>query len=156
MNKNTQTGSADAGVRVAVVGATGYAGQELVRLLARHPGATLTTATASQASSTPRRLPGLARLWDGEVVPLDPAAVAAAAALGGPAAAREVCRFALDLAPRRPRLDGRALTALGVPPGPAVGRMLDRLLTERLEGRLTSREEEAAFVRHLVTGGSLH
>ena len=64
-------------VRVAVVGATGYAGQELVRLLARHPHATLTTATASQATSTPRRLPGLARLWDGEVVPLDPRAVAA-------------------------------------------------------------------------------
>ncbi len=64
-------------VRVAVVGATGYAGQELVRLLARHPHATLTTATASQATSTPRRLPGLARIWEGEVVPLDPQAVIA-------------------------------------------------------------------------------
>lgn len=65
--------------KVAVVGATGYAGQELVRLLARHPQAILTTATASQASSTPRRLPALARLWDGEVQPLDVAAVTAAA-----------------------------------------------------------------------------
>lgn len=79
MNKNTQSGSPAERLRVAVVGATGYAGQELVRLLARHPGATLTTATASQATSAPRRLPGLARLWDGEVVPLDVAAVAAAA-----------------------------------------------------------------------------
>jgi len=78
MKKNSQAG-ATAPVNVAVVGATGYAGQELVRLLARHPGATLTTATASQASSTPRRLPGLSRLWNGEVVPLDPAAVTAAA-----------------------------------------------------------------------------
>jgi len=57
--------------RVAVIGATGYAGQELVRLLARHPAATLTMATGSQASSTPRRLPALARIWDGEVLPLD-------------------------------------------------------------------------------------
>jgi N-acetyl-gamma-glutamyl-phosphate reductase len=57
--------------RVAVVGATGYAGQELVRILARHPGATLTLATASQSTSTPRRLPALARRWSGEVVPLD-------------------------------------------------------------------------------------
>ena len=57
--------------RVAVIGATGYAGQELVRLLARHPGATLTLATGSQASSAPRRLPALARIWDGDVVPLD-------------------------------------------------------------------------------------
>jgi N-acetyl-gamma-glutamyl-phosphate reductase len=61
--------------RVAVIGATGYAGQELVRLLARHPAATLTLATGSQATSTPRRLPALSRVWDGEVRPLDLAAV---------------------------------------------------------------------------------
>lgn len=61
--------------RVAVIGATGFAGQELVRLLARHPGVTLTLATGSQATSTPRRLPALARVWDGEIRPLDIAAV---------------------------------------------------------------------------------
>ncbi len=65
--------------RVAIVGATGYAGQELVRLLARHPHARLTQATGSQATSTPRRLPALARIWDGEVVPLDLQSVSAAA-----------------------------------------------------------------------------
>lgn len=62
--------------RVAVIGATGYAGQELVRLLARHPGVALTLATGSQATSTPRRLPALARVWDGDIRPLDIAAVA--------------------------------------------------------------------------------
>jgi N-acetyl-gamma-glutamyl-phosphate reductase len=61
--------------RVAVVGATGYAGQELVRLLARHPDTQLTLATGSQATSTPRRLPALVRVWDGEVRPLDVAQV---------------------------------------------------------------------------------
>lgn len=76
---NIHSQSVQGSPRVAVVGATGYAGQELVRLLARHPRATLTTATASQASSTPRRLPALARIWDGEVAPLDIAAVTAAA-----------------------------------------------------------------------------
>src|SRR5688572_7183157 len=65
--------------RVAIVGATGYAGQELVRILARHPQAKLTLATGSQANSTPRRLPALARLWDGEVRPLELAQVPAAA-----------------------------------------------------------------------------
>jgi len=64
-------GATDTPVRAGIAGATGYAGQELVRLLARHPHLTLTLATASQASSTPRKLPALARLWDGEVVPLD-------------------------------------------------------------------------------------
>ena len=62
-------------VRVAVAGATGYAGQELLRLLSRHPGVDLTLATASQASSTPRKLPALARVFDGDVRPLDPAAI---------------------------------------------------------------------------------
>ena len=31
--------------RVAVAGATGFAGQELIRLLARHPNVTITAAT---------------------------------------------------------------------------------------------------------------
>jgi N-acetyl-gamma-glutamyl-phosphate reductase len=57
--------------RVAVVGATGYAGQELVRILARHPAVSLTVATSSQATSTPRALPALTRLWDGQIEPLD-------------------------------------------------------------------------------------
>jgi N-acetyl-gamma-glutamyl-phosphate reductase len=56
---------------VAVAGATGYAGQELVRLLARHPAVTLTDAMSSGATSAPRPLPALARIWDGEVTPLD-------------------------------------------------------------------------------------
>jgi len=67
--------------RVAVVGATGFAGQELVRILARHPGAQLAIATGSQANSTPRKLPALARLWDGDVRPLDLEQVAASAAV---------------------------------------------------------------------------
>ena len=57
--------------RVAVAGATGYAGQELVRLLARHPAVTLTAAMSSGATSAPRPLPALARIWDGTVAPLD-------------------------------------------------------------------------------------
>jgi N-acetyl-gamma-glutamyl-phosphate reductase len=57
--------------RVAIAGATGYAGQELVRILARHPAVTLTAAMSSGATSAPRPMPALARIWDGEVVPLD-------------------------------------------------------------------------------------
>jgi N-acetyl-gamma-glutamyl-phosphate reductase len=56
--------------RVAVAGATGYAGQELLRLLARHPSVRLTAAMSSGASSAPRRVPALAHLWDGVVTPL--------------------------------------------------------------------------------------
>jgi N-acetyl-gamma-glutamyl-phosphate reductase len=65
--------SSSPSVRVAIAGATGFAGQELLRLLARHPAVSITAATASQATSTPRSLPALARIWDGTVVPLNPA-----------------------------------------------------------------------------------
>jgi N-acetyl-gamma-glutamyl-phosphate reductase len=59
-----------AAVRVGVVGATGYAGQELVALLARHPHVQLTTAMSSSAESAARPLPRLARVWEGTVEPL--------------------------------------------------------------------------------------
>ena len=62
--------------RVAVAGATGYAGQELLRVLARHPAARITLATSSTAESAARPLPALARIWDGTVTPLDPDALA--------------------------------------------------------------------------------
>jgi len=69
----SETAARAAGVRarVAVAGATGYAGQELVRLLARHPAVTLTAAMSSAATSAPRPLPALARIWEGSVAPLD-------------------------------------------------------------------------------------
>jgi N-acetyl-gamma-glutamyl-phosphate reductase len=59
----------DQRIDVALIGATGYAGQELVRILARHPAARLTAAFGSATMEAPRKLPALARIWDGEVLP---------------------------------------------------------------------------------------
>src|SRR5262247_93156 len=59
-------------VRVAVAGATGFTGQELLRLLARHPSVRITLATSSSAASAARRLPALGRIWDGAITPLEP------------------------------------------------------------------------------------
>ena len=73
---------------VAVVGATGYSGQELVRLLARHPSATVAAAFGSASTDTPRRLPALARLWDGEVQPFSIDAVTSVARAAFSRAAR--------------------------------------------------------------------
>jgi N-acetyl-gamma-glutamyl-phosphate reductase len=56
---------------VAVAGATGYTGQALVRLLARHPAVHLGAAMASGTSGAPRPLPALARVWTGAITPLD-------------------------------------------------------------------------------------
>ena len=68
-------GAVGATARVAVAGATGYTGQELLRLLARHPAVRLTLATSSGAASSARRLPALARVWDGAITPLEPGAL---------------------------------------------------------------------------------
>ena len=65
-------------VRVGIVGATGYAGQELVALVARHPGIRLEAAMSSSAESAARPMPRLARLWDGQVEPLSPDRLASA------------------------------------------------------------------------------
>jgi N-acetyl-gamma-glutamyl-phosphate reductase len=54
--------------RVAVAGATGYTGQELLRILSRHPSVVVTAAMSS--GTTSRKLPALARLWNGEITPL--------------------------------------------------------------------------------------
>ena len=60
-----------AATRVAVAGATGYTGQELLRLLGRHPAVSVVAAMSSGTASGPaRRLPALARLFDGAVTPL--------------------------------------------------------------------------------------
>jgi N-acetyl-gamma-glutamyl-phosphate reductase len=66
----------DQRIDVALVGATGYAGQELVRILARHPRVRLTAALGSAAMEAPRKLPALARIWDGEVLPYSPDKIA--------------------------------------------------------------------------------
>ena len=51
----------------------------------------------------------------------------------------------------RPRLDGRALRALGVPEGPAVGTILARLREARLDGRAPTRDDEVALAQTLAT-----
>ena len=70
-----QTSAARPVARVAVAGATGYTGQELLRLLARHPAVRVTLATSSASGSAARRLPALGRVWNGSLTPLDPNAL---------------------------------------------------------------------------------
>jgi N-acetyl-gamma-glutamyl-phosphate reductase len=57
-------------VSVGVAGATGYAGVELVRRLARHPSVRLSAAMGSMGSE-PRRVAALNHIWDAPVQPLD-------------------------------------------------------------------------------------
>src|SRR5262245_23810655 len=64
-------GAPGAAARVAIAGATGYTGQELLRLLARHPAVSIAAAMSSgQSGAGARKLPALKHLWDGAIVPL--------------------------------------------------------------------------------------
>jgi N-acetyl-gamma-glutamyl-phosphate reductase len=65
-------------VRVAIAGATGFAGQELLTLLNRHPEVRITAAMSSSPDSAARPMPRLARTWEGTIEPLDRAKLAEA------------------------------------------------------------------------------
>src|SRR2546427_12774708 len=59
--------------KIAIAGATGYTGQELLRLLARLRAVQITAATSSgSTSASARKLPALTRVWNGTITPLTP------------------------------------------------------------------------------------
>src|SRR6185503_11555739 len=64
-----QAGHAGGVARIAIAGASGFAGQELLRLLAGHPHVRVTAAMSSSPDGPPRTLPALARIWDGVIEP---------------------------------------------------------------------------------------
>ena len=53
-----------------MAGATGFTGQELLRILSRHPHVSIVAATSSGATAA-RKLPALKHIWNGTIVPLD-------------------------------------------------------------------------------------
>jgi tRNA nucleotidyltransferase (CCA-adding enzyme) len=60
---------------------------------------------------------------------------------------RAVSEYLTRYASIRPLLTGNDLKALGIRPGPIYQDILTSLRYARLDGRLTSREEEEQFVR---------
>ena len=56
-------------IRIGVAGATGYGGQELLRLAARHSAVDVTVAMSSGAGDGAQELPALAGIWDGRIEP---------------------------------------------------------------------------------------
>jgi tRNA nucleotidyltransferase (CCA-adding enzyme) len=100
---------------------------------------------------------GMSRV--GEVLETVPAAaVMAVAAMAGEGAVRERALRYLSRRALRPRLSGFDIVALGVEPGPAVGRALSVLRAARLDGRTAGRRDEERLVKELAitereTGG---
>ena len=85
---------------------------------------------------------------------VEPAAMEGVAlTCGRPRAAERMRLFLDELRHVRPLLDGNDLLAMGVPQGPRVGELLGTLLDARLDGLVSTREEEAAYVSRSLAGG---
>jgi tRNA nucleotidyltransferase (CCA-adding enzyme) len=50
-------------------------------------------------------------------------------------------------------LSGHDLKLLGIPPGPCYQKIFRRILNGRIDGKIRTKEEEAAFVKHLIDTG---
>lgn len=53
-------------------------------------------------------------------------------------------------APPEPLVKGRHLLALGVAPGPLVGRILEQIYERQLDGTITTLDDGVAFARDLL------
>ena len=82
--------------------------------------------------------------------PLPLAAVWALATAGTGAAAERALRYLHRWRYLKPALDGRALQALGAPPGPRLGEVLRRLKAAKLDGEVRTRRDEETLARSLL------
>lgn len=67
--------------------------------------------------------------------------------------AERIDDFTERLANLRPALNGGDLIALGIEPGPRIGRLLAELLRARLDGEIETREDEIEMVRRAAGDG---
>ena len=82
---------------------------------------------------------------------------AAALVSHSPVIAQLLEDFLVNLRLLFPKSDGNDMLALGVPPGPCVGRMLRELTDAKLDGLVNTIEDERRFVREaLARGGDRH
>jgi hypothetical protein len=66
----------------------------------------------------------------------------------------DAVREARSADPAMPLLRGEDILALGVPPGPEVGRLLDLVAEERAAGEISTRDEAVELVRRRLTGAT--
>jgi tRNA nucleotidyltransferase (CCA-adding enzyme) len=93
--------------------------------------------------------------WSPEVLhkalsPLGAAAVAALGVAGNPRARRALVDYWARLRPVTLSVDGKDLKALGLPPGPRYGEILQEVMNARLRGMIHTPEEERALLERLA------
>ena len=77
---------------------------------------------------------------------------AVARGCGDPAVSRRMTEYCRELVSVNPVLDGDAVVAMGIPPGPAVGDLLHRLRAARLDRVVHSEDDERALVSDFMAG----
>jgi tRNA nucleotidyltransferase (CCA-adding enzyme) len=108
------------------------------------PRSRVERALAAAAVPAPAGRPSeRARAWRGR----NDLELFAAGLAGGEAVQREIAWFVAEARDVRPALSGDDVVALGVPPGPAVARVLAGLRDARLDGAVVGEEGERALVR---------
>ncbi len=110
---------------------------------------------AALRSLLPKLTPGLANsALDQLLRPFNKTALAVVHYAESSPTSDSIAHYLMNLYDLMPQLDGYDLQRLGVPPGPALGRLLRELRTARLDGLLATREEEEAWVlaKHPVSG----
>jgi tRNA nucleotidyltransferase (CCA-adding enzyme) len=60
---------------------------------------------------------------------------------------KEISQYLIELRTVKSQLTGHDLKSMGIVPGPVYSKIMDALLSERLRGRLKTRDDEKAFVR---------
>ena len=65
--------------------------------------------------------------------------------------ARRLTEYLNELQYQAPALNGNDLLALGVPAGPLVGQILEKLREARLDGEVSTEEDERRLVREILT-----
>ena len=126
------------------------AAPDLAALAARYPLPTAAANMMRQVAPLQSLAPGLAGLpksvLDHQLRPFSTPALAVLH-YAEPSASAAVALYLHTLRAMRAPLDGHDLRALGVAPGPALGRLLEALRVATLDGRITTRAEAEALVR---------
>lgn len=118
----------------------------------------LTSAERAAAETLRRRAPLLRRLAAARrpssvyrlLKPVSEPALAVLISIEPTRAATKVRRYLDEYRHVRPALDGRGLRRLGIEPGPRLGRVLERLLCARLDGRISDMLDEVRLARRLA------
>jgi tRNA nucleotidyltransferase (CCA-adding enzyme) len=83
----------------------------------------------------------------------DAAVLTVAGVTDEPLAAEQLGRYLREFRYLSPELNGRDLLALGVPEGPVIGKLLKELRNAKLDGKISTVEDERRMAQEFLAQG---